>query len=229
MNKTEVLEWLREAGSREDREGMARFGIAVDHAFGVSVRQLRELAREIGRDHGLAVDLYESGCHEAMILASMLAEPKRMDRKLAEAWAASFDSWDVVDQVCNNLFRKTNVAHDLALDWSGRDEEFVKRAGFTLMACLAVHDKTAGDAVFEEFLRLIERESDDERNYVKKAVNWALRQIGKRNPALHGRALACSRELAESDDTTVRWIGRDAVRELDSEKVRERLAKKASA
>jgi 3-methyladenine DNA glycosylase AlkD len=229
MNTSEVLARLREAGSSRDREGMARFGIAVDSAFGVSVRQLREVAREIGRDHGLALDLYESGWHEARILATMIAEPGRMDRNLAEAWAASFDSWDVVDQTCNNLLRKASFAHELARAWAGREEEFVRRAGFTLMACLAVHDKKAGDAAFEAYLPLIERASTDDRNYVKKAVNWALRQIGKRNPALHERALACSRELAASDDAAARWIGRDAVRELESKKVRERLAKKASA
>jgi 3-methyladenine DNA glycosylase AlkD len=194
---------------------MARFGIATDRALGVRIPDLRRLAREIGRDHGLALRLWRSGVHEARILASMIDDPARVTERQMEAWARSFDSWDLCDQVCGNLFDRTPFAHEAATRWAPREEEFVKRAGFALMATLAVHDADADDRRFLRFLPLIEREAPDGRNFVKKAVNWALRQIGKRNERLRREALRVARRLAEGPPGPARWVGRDALRELD--------------
>lgn len=193
---------------------MARFGINPDRALGVRIPDLRTLAREIGTDHSLALRLWRTGVHEARILAGMIDDPARVTERQMESWARSFDSWDICDQVCMNLFDKTPLAWSKAAEWAGRDEEFVKRAGFALMACLAVHDKGAGDGAFRRFLPSIEREAGDDRNFVKKAVNWALRQIGKRNGRLRRDALRAARRLAENESRAARWVGRDALREL---------------
>jgi len=223
-----ILARLRAIARPENLPGMARYGIRTETALGVGIPALRALARECGIDHALAVDLWESGVHEAQVLAGMVDDAGRVDGRQMEAWVAAFDSWDVCDQVCSNLFDRTAAAWDKARAWSGRPEEFVKRAGFTLMACLAVHDKRAADADFLALLPLIGREAGDPRNFVRKAVNWALRQIGKRNRALHGPAVTLARELAGSGDKTARWIGRDALRELTGEKVLARLARRAN-
>jgi 3-methyladenine DNA glycosylase AlkD len=181
------LHSLADPGSRA---GMERFGIRAKKTLGVCMPKLRALARECGRDHDLAARLWESGLHEARILASLVDEPDRVTEEQAEQWAADFDSWNLCDQCCMNLFRRLPFARSLAVAWSARGEEFVKRAGFALMATLAVHDAKSNDAVFEEFLALVERESTDGRNFVRKAVNWALRQIGKRSMALNERRFA---------------------------------------
>ena len=194
---------------------MARFGIKTDRALGISVTDLRRLGREIGKDHDLALELWASGIHEARILASIIDEPTQVTQAQMEAWAAGFDSWDLVDQCCGNLFDKTPWAWDKALEWSERDEEFVKRAGFALMAWLAVHDKSASNASFAPFFPAIERASGDDRNFVKKAVNWALRQIGKRNATLRRQAVAAARRIAKQEARSARWIARDALRELE--------------
>jgi 3-methyladenine DNA glycosylase AlkD len=188
---------------------------------------VRKMAKDIDRDHELAVALWESGFHEARILAGLVAEPDRMTKSLVEKWVKQLDSWDVCDQLCMNLLRKTPFANQKALAWSNRRAEFVKRAGFSMMAVLAVHDKAAKDGQFAPFLEAIVRESTDERNFVKKAVNWALRQIGKRNPRLNRKALAAAKRIAGLDSKASRWIARDAIRELTDEKVRERLTSRA--
>lgn len=209
-----VLRRLRTQADPVRVEGMARYGISPRNTLGVSMPRLRSLAKELGRDHTLALGLWDSGIHEARILAGLVAEPARLTEAQMERWVREFDSWDVCDQVCSNCFDKHPAAWIKALVWSTRKEEFVKRAGFVLMACLAVHDKKQADKTFLGFLPVIERESKDERNFVKKAVNWALRQIGKRNPSLRAPALDLARKLAASEDRTARWIGTDAAREL---------------
>lgn len=204
-------------------KGMARFGIATDGALGISVPSLRLLARRLGRDHALALFLWKSGVHEARILAAMVDEPSKVTEGQMEAWVSGFDSWDVCDGCCGSLFDKTPFAYAKALEWSRREQEFVKRAGYALMAELAVHDKAAPDSNFLRFFGAIRRGSRDERNFVKKAVNWALRQIGKRNPRLNREAVKLAKEIADIDSASSRWVASDAIRELTSRSVRARL------
>ena len=219
----EIMERLSSMENPVNREGMARYGIRTERALGVSMPALRGIAKEIGKDHGLAGNLWKSGVHEARILACLVDEPAHVSTGQMEAWVQDFDSWDLCDQCCSNLFDRTPYARDKAVEWSERPEEFAKRAGFVIMAALAVHDKKAESAVFLAFLPLIRRESTDERNFVKKAVNWALRQIGKRNRILNREAITLAGELAASESRSARWIGRDALRELESDAVRIRL------
>jgi 3-methyladenine DNA glycosylase AlkD len=214
MTSAELLRRLRALANPANVAGMARYGINSRTALGVSIPALRALAKSTGRDHALALELWASGVHEARILAGLVAEPTRLTAAQMERWVKDFDSWDVCDQVCSNCFDQTPFAYAKAFAWSERPEEFVKRAGFVLMACLAVHDKQASDRTFLKFLPVIERESRDARNFVRKAVNWALRQIGKRSPSLRKPALALARRLAASTDKTAHWIGRDAAAEL---------------
>lgn len=204
---------------------MARYGINPDNAYGVSIPTLRKLAKETGHHHALALQLWETGIHEARILASMVDDPREVTETQMDAWVEDFDSWDVCDQACANLFDKTPNAYHKAVEWSERSDEFVKRAGFALMATLAVHDKAAGDEQFEGFLPLILKHAADERNFVRKAVNWALRQIGKRSLALNRKAIQAAEEIARIDSKAARWIAADALRELRSPKIQERLKK----
>lgn len=203
--------------------GMARYGIQTKTAFGVSVPQLRALSKKIGRNHRLAQRLWNTRLHEARLLAGMIDNPREVDERQMDKWASEFDSWDIVDGTCGNLFDKTGFAVNKAHEWSQRREEFVKRAGFVLMAELAVHDKTADDRIFFEFLPLIAREATDDRNFVKKAVNWALRQIGKRNETLNKAAIETCRRVQLLDSRSARWISADALRELNSEPVQKKL------
>ena len=214
---------LRSMADPARLKGMSRYGIPVDRALGVSLPQLRALAKEVGRDHSLARELWSSGVHEAMILASMVDEPQLVTREQMELWAAGFYSWDLCDQCCNNLFRLTPFAWEISREWCGREEEFVRRAGFVLLACLAVHDRRAGDEAFIEMLDMIEEGSSDGRNFVKKAVNWALRQIGKRNVRLNEEAISTAESIARKGDAASRWVAADALRELRSAEVRQRL------
>ena len=209
-----VLAKLRRHGSADNVVGMARFGIAPARAYGVSAPALRSLAREIGQNSALASQLWDTGVHDARILAVYLMAPADLTRREMERWAREFDSWAVCDNACMHLFRKTPFAWAKAREWCGRRDEYVKRAGFALIATLAVHDKTADDTAFLALLSLIEREAHDDRNFVKKAVNWALRQIGKRNPALCASAMQCAARLKTSGSRSARWIGSDALREL---------------
>lgn len=222
----EVLDRLKQKANAGNVAGMARFGIEAKDRLGVRMPELRSLAREIGKDHALALELWRTGIPEARITASLVGEPARLTERQMEAWAADFNSWDVCDQVCMNLFDKSPLAWKKVEDWSDRGEEFVRRAAFALIACLAWHDRQAGDERFIEFFPLIERAALDERNYVKKAVNWALRHIGKRNPRLNRAALDLALKIRALDSRSARWIAADAIRELKSEAVRSRLAKK---
>ena len=223
MTSGEVLDRLHALADPEAKEGMARFGIETGKALGVNIPTLRALAREIGRDHDLAEGLWASGIHEARILAALVDDPKLVNEEQMERWAVEIDSWDVCDGVCSTLFDRTPFAYVKAEEWSARDEEFVKRAGFVLMAALAVHDKQAPDERFLEMLPLIEREAHDERNFVKKAVNWALRQIGRRNRNLNRAAIGVGERIRAQGSRAARWIAADALRELRSEKVQARL------
>jgi 3-methyladenine DNA glycosylase AlkD len=220
-----ILERLQATANPEKVAGMAKYGIQPGQALGISIPKLRKLARETGKDHPLALELWRSGVHEARLLAGFIAVPDQVTEDLMETWVADFDSWDVCDQVCSNLFDRTPFAYEKALAWSSREEEFVKRAGFAMMAALSLHDKKAPDSQFEQFFKPIRRESGDPRNYVKKAVNWALRQIGKRNPRLNRLAIETAREVQAQDTPTARWIAADALRELTSDKVQARLSR----
>lgn len=226
MDERAVLERLKALANPEAVAGMARFGINPTNTYGIAIPTLRALAKQIGRDHGLALRLWESGVHEARILASMIDDPKAVTEAQMEAWVRDFDSWDVCDQVCGNLFDRMPFACDKAVAWSAREEEFVRRAGFALMAWLAFHDKRAPDSVFEAFLPVIQRHAADGRNFVKKAVNWALRQIGKRNLALNRKAIETARMIQQIDSKAARWVAADALRELESDKVRQKLGAK---
>jgi 3-methyladenine DNA glycosylase AlkD len=219
----QILKQLKSLGNPAAAEGMARYGINTEHAYGVSIPNLRKIARKIGKKPQLAEALWSSGVHEARILAGMVYPPAEITVRQMEHWVRDFNSWDLCDQCCNNLFRKAVDARAKAVEWSSRDEEFVKRAGFVLMACLAVHDKNAADAEFQGFLPVIKRESADSRNFVKKAVNWALRQIGKRNLRLNQAAIATANEINEMNSAAAKWIAADAIRELTSSDVQKRL------
>ena len=228
MDVQEVLKQLKAQANPDAVAGMSHFGIQGKEMYGISMPALRKIAKEIGKDHQLAADLWASGVHEARILATLVDMPKSVTEAQMEQWVQDFDSWDVCDQCCMNLFRKTPFAHAKVVEWSGREEEFVKRASFALMATLAVHDKKADNAQFEQWLPLIKREATDERNFVKKAVNWALRQIGKRNLALNAAAIQTATEIEAIDSKSARWIAKDALRELTGEKVQQRLKEKES-
>jgi 3-methyladenine DNA glycosylase AlkD len=210
-------------GLRRNVEGMARFGICGVRTFGVSTPDLRRLAREMGKNHRLAIALWKTGIHEARHLAAMIAEKNKVTPAQMERWARDFQTWDIVDGCCCHLFVHTPHAWRKATEWGRRDEEFVRRAGFALMAYLAVHDKAASDERFLSLLPLIERQAHDERNFVRKAVNWALRQIGKRNRRLHRAAIACARRIAKQETRAARWVAADALRELQSAAVQRRL------
>jgi len=225
MAKTadDVLNILTSLANPENVAGMARYGINPENTLGISIPNLRLLAKEIGKDHSLAQDLWTSGIHEARILAAFIDDPEQVTEAQMEQWAADFDSWDVCDQVCGNLFDRTPYAYQKAVDWSSREAEFVKRAGFALMAWLPVHDKKARDEQFELFFPAIIAQSTDSRNFVRKAVNWALRNIGKRNRSLNQRAIETAQEIARIDSKTARWIANDALKELTSLAVQSRL------
>ncbi len=220
-----ILKRLKSMSDPKAVEGMARFGINPNNTYGVSIPVLRKISKEIGKNHFLAQQLWQSGIHEARILACFIDEPGRVTKKQMDDWTKDFDSWDVCDQCCSNLFDKKDFAAEKALEWSERSDEFVKRAGFVLMACLAVHDKKAGDEKFLKFLPIIKRESIDERNFVKKAVNWALRQIGKRNARLNKAAIKTAKEIQQLDSKSAKWIASNALWELESEGVRKRCGK----
>jgi 3-methyladenine DNA glycosylase AlkD len=226
MEYEEIIRRLRSHANPRNVEGMARFGINPKNTLGVPMPVLRKMGKEAGKNHALAERLWDSGMHEARILACLVDDPGQVTEKQMEGWARDFDSWDVCDQCCMNLFDKTGFAYRKAREWSRRKEEFVKRAGFALMASLAVHDKEAKDSEFEGVLAIIRREADDGRNLVKKAVNWALRQIGKRNPGLNRKAIRVSEEIRSTDSRAARWVANDAIRELKSDAVRKRLGSK---
>lgn len=227
MKETEeIIEILKSRADESIRKGMARYGIVTDKAFGISLPDLRSLAKNYKKNHALALELWEAGFHETRILATLIDDNKLVSEIQMEKWVKDFYSWDICDQCCSNLFDKTIFAVNKAIEWSDRHEEFVKRAGFTMMACLAVHSKTMDNKQFIDFMQLIIRESTDKRNFVRKAVNWALRQTGKRNLLLHSEALKVAETLINSENATAKWIGKDAFKELSDQKIIDRLKNK---
>jgi 3-methyladenine DNA glycosylase AlkD len=227
MDRDEVLEWLRKRGTRRTVEGMARYGITAKRAFGVPMGTLLALSKKLGKDHVLATALWESGWYEARLLAALVGDPKCVTRRQMNAWAASFENWGDCDTVCFKLFDQTLFAWEKARQWAASPREFVRRGGFVMMACLALHDKAASDKPFLTFLPLIEKGARDERNFVSKGVNWALRAIGRRNRTLNAAATGVARRLALSEGAACRWVGQDALRELASPKVRAKLVRRA--
>jgi 3-methyladenine DNA glycosylase AlkD len=212
----EVVDLLKEKASPANAEGMKRFGINTSTALGVSIPELRKLAKLIKKDQQLSLKLWETGIHEARILASMIGDPKLVTEEQMDSWTADFSSWDVCDQTCGNLFDKTPFVSKKIEEYTVSQQEFVKRAGFVLIAYLAVHDKKAPDKIFTPYFSIIESEACDNRNFVKKAVNWALRQIGKRNAALNSAAIETAIRIIEQNTPAARWIGRNALAELEA-------------
>lgn len=210
----DILNTLRQNANPNNVAGMARFGISPTNTLGISIPFLRKLAKQYRPDHELAQELWASSIHEARILASMVDDPIQVTPEQMDEWASEFDSWDICDQVCLNLFDKTPFAFAKAIEWSAKEPVFLKRAGFALMASLAFHDKNAPDSAFETFFPTILLHANDERNYVKKAVNWALRQIGKRNRNLQQKALAVAQQMITIDSKAARWNAKNAMREL---------------
>jgi 3-methyladenine DNA glycosylase AlkD len=221
------MDRLRAMANPSNLSGQARFGIDISNSLGISMTQLRPLAREIGKDHALALALWESGVREARILASLVDDPRQVTPEQMESWAADFASWEVVDAACCNLFDRTEHRYAKAVEWAGREEEFVKRAGFSLMAGIAVHDRRATDEQLTALLPVIEQESCDRRNFVRKAVNWALRQIGKRNQALNLAAIAAAERIEAMECRGAHWVASDALKELRSPQIQRRLSVKA--
>jgi 3-methyladenine DNA glycosylase AlkD len=223
MNCNQVIDTLKSLADPDYLAGMTHFAIHTNHALGVSAPHMRKLAKEIGTDHKLALELWESGIHEARVLAALIDNPKQVTKSQMNDWVRLFDNWGVCDACCCVLFDKTPFAWTKAIEWSKRKEEFVKRAGFVLMAALAVHDKESPDKKFLPFFNIIKRHAYDNRNFVKKAVNWALRQIGKRNIPLNKKAIVVAKEIRKMDSPAARWIAADAIRELTNKKVLARL------
>jgi len=220
-----LLGWLERTGTKRDRKGMARYAIPSDKAFGVPVGVLQKKAKELGRNHDLALALWTTDRYEARMLAAFMDDPACVTPAQMDRWCREFDSWAICDTVCLHLFDRTPHAWDKVALWSRRRDEFVRRAAFALIAGLALHDRRSGDAPFMRSLSLIERAAGDERNFVKKGVNWALRAVGGRNPALHQAATAAAGRLAKSADASARWIGKDALRQLASPATKKRLAR----
>lgn len=222
-NVKNILQELQQLGEPQFLPAMANFGINTQKAFGVRIPKLRKLAKMIGKDHKLAFELWKSGFHEAQILSSMIANSELLSEKQMDLWVKDFNSWDLCDQCCNNLFVYSRHAYNKTIEWYTAEEEFTKRAGFVMMAVMAVHKKELDDTIFEEFLTFIKKEASDERNFVKKAVNWALRQIGKRNYYLNKAAIEACREIKKMDSKPAKWIAGNALSELTNENTRIRM------
>jgi 3-methyladenine DNA glycosylase AlkD len=222
----ESLAWLKRRGTKRNREGLARYAITAPKVFGVSVAMIRQLGKQLGRDHDLALALWETGWYEARMLTAFVAEPDRVTPAQMDRWGRDFDNWAICDALCFHLFDRTPHAWRKVEQWSRRRDEFVKRAAFALLASLALHDKKAPDAPFSRSLRLVGQAATDNRNFVKKAVSWALRSVGRRNQALNTPAVDVARRLAESDEPAARWVGKDALRDLTSAAVRRRLVRR---
>ena len=223
--KDNIMKKLKSLSNPQAVAGMARYGIIAEKAYGISIPDLRKIAKSIGIEHELAQQLWSTGIHEARILASMIDDPEIVTEKQMEEWVKYFDNWEICDQCCMNLFWRTHFANQKAVEWCGREEEYVKRGGFAMIACLAWKNKKAEDALYENFLPIIQREADDNRKYVKKSANWALRNIGKRNQYLNRKAIETAKEIQKIDSKSAKWIASDAIRELTSEKIQKRLRK----
>jgi 3-methyladenine DNA glycosylase AlkD len=226
MQYEKIISILKSLSDPEAVKGMARYGINPKNNLGISIYKLRAIAKEIGKNHELALKLWDSGIHDARLLSCFIEEHAKVTGKQMDSWAKDFDSWDICDQACTSLFDLTPLAWKKVFKWAERDEEFVKRGAFSLIAGLSVHDKKASDKKFEQFFPLIKKHSIDDRNYVKKAVNWALRNIGKRNLALNKQAIKLSGEILKIDSKSARWVAKDALRELNSEKVKKKFRNK---
>ncbi len=228
MTYKEILEKLESLKNAKHAKGIARFGIKPKtKVYGIRIPKLRKIAKQIGKDHNLALKLWDTKIHEARLLAGFIDEIDKVTKKQFEKWVGTFDSWDVCDQVCGNLFDKTNFVYEKIFELSKRKEEFVKRTAFVLMACLAVHNKIMKDEYFLKFFPLIKKESVDDRNFVKKAVNWALRQIGKRNKNLNKKALKLAKEILymgeKINSKSAKWIASNAIIELESLKIQQKF------
>jgi 3-methyladenine DNA glycosylase AlkD len=223
-----ALAWLKRKSTKRDRENMPRFGIVARKAFGVSMANVRILAKRLGRDHELAASLWDTGWYEARILASLVDEPALVTPAQMDRWCRDFDNWGICDTVCFHLFDRTPHAWRKVAQWSARRDEFEKRAAFALMASLALHDKRSGDEPFLRGLRYVTAAAADERNFVKKAVSWALRAVGQRNRALNAAAADVARRLVDSPHAAARWVGRDALREFARPAVVRRLAARST-
>jgi 3-methyladenine DNA glycosylase AlkD len=221
-----IMKRLKELEDPEAVKGMARYGIRSKKVFGVKIPDIKAIAKEIGKDHALAQKLWAKGIRETMIIASLIDLPEKVTGKQMDAWVKDFNNWEVCDQAIANLFQKTGLAYSKAIEWSKRKQEFEKRAGYVMMARLAVKDKKTEDKAFDRFFPLIKKGATDDRNYVKKAVNWALRQIGKRNRALNRKAINVAKDIKKMDSKAARWVASDALRELTSDAVQTRLAKR---
>jgi 3-methyladenine DNA glycosylase AlkD len=230
MTVKEILKAIESLSSPENVAGMARYGIVTKKAFGVSAPDLKQLAKEIKKTakdrHSLALELWKTGIHDARAAAYLIDDPKEVTEDQMDTWAADFDNWAIVDGTCGHLFCRSPLAYKKIEEWSGCDQEFIKRAGIVLIAWLAVHDKKASDERIAEFLPLLETHANDERNFVKKAVNWSLRQVGKRSLYLNGLAIECAHRIREQGSRPARWIAADALRELTGESVRKRVESK---
>ncbi len=229
MDTSEVLKLLERRGTKATVKGMARYGIEAKRAYGVPMATLLALRKRLGKDQALSLALWESGWYEARLLAALVGDPERVTRRQMDAWARGFENWGDCDTVCFSLFDRSPFAWDKARQWAASPREFVKRGGFVLMACLALHDKAAPDKPFLAMLPLIEKGARDERHFVKKGVSWALRSIGRRSLALNAAALAVAKRLALSDAAPCRWVGNDALRELRSPKVHSALERRAKS
>ncbi len=225
MQMEEIIDTMRGLANPENVKGMARFGISSENTLGISMPEVRNIAKIIKKDHSLALQLWDSGIHEARILAALIAEPKLVTEQMMDKWVSDFDSWDVCDQVCGNLFDKTPYADRKILEWAEDEREYVRRASFALIAYSAVHHKKRDDDEFLQFFDIILKYSTDERNFVKKADNWAIRQIGKRSFYLNEKALELcySIQQTHTNSKSAKWITADAIRELNDEKIRERI------
>jgi 3-methyladenine DNA glycosylase AlkD len=223
----EIIAELKQNANSKNVEGMAKFGINPEKALGVKVPILRTISKKYKNNHELALELWDTEIHEARVLASMVDDPIKVTEEQMEAWVSAFDSWDVCDQTLLNTFhKKGELSHKKVFEWANREGEFVKRAGLAMIAVLAVHDKKADDYKFVAFFDLLKEKSDDNRNFVKKATNWAIRQIGKRNLNLNKKALELSREIDELPYKSAKWVAKDAIRELTDEKILKRLVEK---
>lgn len=226
MDTAAVLGQLKSLGDPRVLAEAGRVGITSTSILGITMPDVRKLAKPIGKNHALAAELWQTGIFEARVVATLIDDPKQVTAAQMDAWARDFDNWALVDQTCGNLFDRTPFAYAKAIEWSARSEEFVKRAGFSLMAYLAVHDKKADNMQFVPFFAVLQREAVDERNYVKKAVNWALRGIGKRNMVLNQLAIQTAQDIQRIECPSARWIAADALRELRGEAVQARLLRK---
>ncbi|MBM3154228.1 MAG: DNA alkylation repair protein [Chloroflexi bacterium] len=224
LTTAEIVSRLQSLANPENVAGMKRFAVGGKHTLGISVNTLRRLAREIVRNHQTAADLWATGIHEARILASIIDDPTQVTENQMEEWVSGFDSWDITDQVCMNLFDKTPFAWNKAIEWASREGEFQKRAGFALVACLAWHDKKAPAEKYLPFLPVIENACGDGRNFFKKAISWALRKIGARDQSLNKLAVETAQRIQKQDSNSACWVARDVLSELQSEKVQQRLA-----